>query len=60
MTVSNKITLNKKQLEFLLYMLEINDHMEAVQKFAMILVEERVPADQMAPVIDKIMERMKK
>lgn len=55
----NKIRLNRRQLDFLVEMTEIQDTKEAVKKFAAILTEERVHPSQMAQVIDFIIKRMK-
>lgn len=54
-----KIRLNGRQIEFLVRMLEIKDTTKAMQRFAEIMVEERLSPKEMSKVIDIIIEKMK-
>lgn len=54
---SGSISLNKKQIEFLVKMTEIKDVNEAVEHFAFLLVQERADPSKMSKYIDKIMEK---
>lgn len=53
------IRLNRAQITFLHEMLDTTDTAAAVKKFAELMVLERVSPEEMAKVIDIIMERLK-
>lgn len=53
----SKITLNRKQIAFVVYMTEIKDPKEAIKKFASIMMEEKIHPSNMAMVIDRIFEK---
>lgn len=52
-----KIRLNKKQIAFVVYILEIEDVKQAVEKFAAIMMEERLHPSEMSNVIDRILSK---
>jgi hypothetical protein len=58
--LSDKISLTKTQLVFLMEMLEETNQEKAVEKFATIMIEERVDPIDISEVIDKIMAKMVK
>ena len=59
LTVSDKIYLNREEQIFLMEMLEINDPVIAVEKFAQILSEERADPAKLEDYLKKIIKRMK-
>jgi hypothetical protein len=56
----NKIRLNKLQIAFVVEMTEIKDHKKAVEKFATIMIEEKMSPADMGTLIDRIMEKQAK
>jgi hypothetical protein len=58
--MSEKIRLNKKQIAFVIAMMEIDDAKQAVEKFAIIMIEEKMNPAQMGKLIDRILERQAK
>jgi hypothetical protein len=57
--VSEKIHLNKRQIEFIVRMTEIRDPMEAVKKMASIMNEERADVSKMGEYIDRMIQKLK-
>jgi hypothetical protein len=55
-----KIYLNREEQEFLIEMLEIDDPIDAVEKFAFILVDERADPNKLQDYVKKIMKNRKK
>lgn len=52
-----KITLNKRQIAFVVQMMEIKDPKEAVEAFAIIMIEEKLHPTLMPKVIDRILQK---
>lgn len=52
-----RIYLNRQQLEYLVRMTEMADPKDAIERFAVILLEERVDPAKMNQYIDKLMEK---
>jgi hypothetical protein len=50
-----KIYLNRDEQEFLVHMLEIEDPIDAVERFAFILVDERADPNKLQDYVKKIM-----
>jgi hypothetical protein len=57
--VRDKINLNRRQIEFIVYMTEISDPMDAIKKFASIMVDEKVEPTKMPQYVNKLIERIK-
>jgi hypothetical protein len=57
--VSDRINLNKRQVEFVIYMTEIEDPMKAIKKFADIMTQEKATPVKMPEYINIIIERFK-
>lgn len=56
---SDRIYLSKEEQIFLTEMLEIEDINDAVEKFAILMVEERADPTQLHKYLKKIIKRMK-
>lgn len=56
---SDRIYLSKEEQIFLTEMLEIDDINDAVEKFAILMVEERADPTQLHKYLKKIIKRMK-
>lgn len=56
----SRIYLNREEQEFLIEMLEIDDPIDAVEKFAFILVDERADPNKLQDYVKKIMKNRKK
>jgi hypothetical protein len=57
--VNDKINLNRRQIEFIVYMTEIRDPMEAIKKFASIMVEEKISPTKMPEYVNKLIDRIR-
>lgn len=57
--VSEKIHLNKRQIEFVVRMTEIRDPMEAVKKMASIMNQEGADVSKMAEYIDRMIQKLR-
>lgn len=55
-----KIYLNREEQEFLIEMLEIEDPIDAVEKFAFILVDEKADPNKLQDYVKKIMKNIGK
>jgi hypothetical protein len=56
--LSDKIGLTKKQIEFIIYMTEIEDPSSAVEEFMTIMVEERAEPAQIEKYVDKMIKKL--
>lgn len=52
-----RVYLNREQLEYVLKMIGTNDPKEAVEQFAIILLEEKADPNKMTQYIDKLILR---
>ena len=59
MNSNGTIRLSKEQQTFLMEMLEMDDIMDAVEKFAVIMADERVDPSEMPEYLKTIIKRMK-
>lgn len=59
MNSNGMIRLSKEQQTFLMEMLEMDDIMDAVEKFAVIMADERVDPSEMPEYLKTIIKRMK-
>jgi hypothetical protein len=56
---SDRIYLSREEQIFLMEMLEIDDPLKAVEKFAFIIVDEKANPDKLEEYLKTIMKRMK-
>jgi len=56
---SDRIYLSKEEQIFLMEMLEINNPIEAAERFAVLMVNEKADPTKLQEYIKKIMKRMK-
>lgn len=56
---NDKIFLSREEQQFLIDMLEIQDPMEAVEKFAYMMTEEKADPGQLQKYIQKMMKKIK-
>lgn len=54
---NNNIFLSRRQLEYVIKMVEISDPNEAVEKFALIMLEEKADPGKMEMYINRLMEK---
>lgn len=60
MNSDSKIYLSREEQTFLMDYLELNDPMEAVEKFAELLVTERADPGKLEQYVKKIMKKVQK
>ena len=58
--MSDKIKLTQKQVQFLVEMTEIPDPEEAVDRFASIMIEERINPIDIVLVVDRLIKALDK
>jgi hypothetical protein len=58
--VSERICLNKEEQVFLMEMLEMNNPVDACEKFAMLMVDEKADPTELQQYLKKIMKKMEK
>jgi hypothetical protein len=58
--LSDKIKLTQKQVQFLVEMTEIPDPEEAVDRFASIMIEERINPIDIVLVVDRLIKALDK
>lgn len=58
--MSDKVSLSRKQIDFIVKMTEIEDQENAVERFMKIMIDERVDPSEISYVVDRIMKKMEK
>jgi hypothetical protein len=58
--LSDKVSLSRKQIDFIVKMTEIEDQENAVERFMKIMIDERVDPSEISYVVDRIMKKMEK